>query len=101
MFLHGQVILPVRRKMKINSRTFQIQDYLNQSFDCNCGKNHKTDIKEILIEEGALKKLPLMIKKYHYKSPFFLFDKNTYQLAGRQIEKLLSDKEMAFNSYVL
>lgn len=41
--------------MKINSNVFKVQDYLNHNFDCNCEKNHKTDIKEILIEEGALK----------------------------------------------
>ena len=44
--------------MKIQPDTFSIQDYLNQSFACECGKAHHTSLKHVVIGPDALQKTP-------------------------------------------
>ncbi len=63
---------------------------------CTCGRTHEIFVKDILIEENALKKLPDKIKNIH-KGPnsniVVICDTNTYQAAGKQIEILLPGSE--------
>lgn len=63
---------------------------------CNCGRTHEIFVKDILIEENALKKLPDKIKNIHKgsnSSIAVICDTNTYQTAGKLIEKLLPESE--------
>lgn len=60
---------------------------------CICGKEHRIEVKDILIEPGALKKIPELLAGGSYgavKNPVIICDQNTYQAAGREVEKLLN-----------
>ena len=34
------------------------KEYLQKEKQCSCGKSHICDIEEIIIEEGAIRRLP-------------------------------------------
>ncbi len=60
--------------------------------ECICGKSHQLAVEEIYLEAGALKRFPEILKneryaKYHKFA--VICDENTYEAAGRQVEKML------------
>lgn len=67
---------------------------------CSCGRKHLTDIKEILIEHGALAKVPGIIKKYGGSKVFIIADKNTYNAAGKAVLKYIENESLSFSLYV-
>lgn len=57
---------------------------------CSCGKTHRIVVKEILIEERAILKIPEILKRENYgKNPVIICDENTYRAAGEQVCSLL------------
>jgi glycerol-1-phosphate dehydrogenase [NAD(P)+] len=80
-------------------KNYGIQDYLNKKFYCNCGRVHAVDINEILISSSALYQIPDLLTNYGYKKIFMVSDRNTYEAAGRLIEKLLIQNEIHYNKY--
>lgn len=75
--------------MKVNVTEF--------SKPCNCGKEHSIFVKEILIEEGAVKKLPDLfadgiLASFHAIG--MVCDEHTYEAAGKDIVELLPLKKI-------
>lgn len=59
---------------------------------CVCGKEHQLDVKDILLERGALEKLPELLAKEPYNAYTHLVgvcDENTYEAAGARVKELL------------
>lgn len=80
---------------------FAISDYLKQPFSCSCGRTHSAPIHTIIVEEGALLKLPDCIAAAGCRKPFLLYDSTTYQIAGKQVRELLDGVSIPFSSYSL
>ncbi len=62
------------------------------SAPCGCGKEHPVLLRDILLEPGALKKLPQLFEREPYRGflhPVVLCDENTYLVAGREVLRLL------------
>lgn len=78
-----------------------IPDYLGQEFSCSCGRTHRAPIHSILIEEGALPKLPKVLMDTGCIRPFLLYDSTTYSIAGKQIESILTGSNVAFSYHKL
>lgn len=60
---------------------------------CGCGRNHQLQVKEIYLEEHAIHKIPEILdqKPYQkYQKLVMICDENTYETAGREIEKIVS-----------
>ena len=57
---------------------------------CECGHSHNCPIDYLVIEEGALGKLPELLSAY--SSILLVADTNTYEVCGKQVEALISDK---------
>ena len=57
---------------------------------CDCGRSHNCPIDYLVIEEGALKKLPELVASY--SSIVLAADTNTYEVCGKQVEALISEK---------
>ena len=53
-----------------------------KSEGCSCGKEHLSNVKNIIIGKGAIEKLPEEIKKEGAGKVFLVADKNTYKAAG-------------------
>ena len=71
--------------MKINIKEF--------TGKCSCGRNHQLVVDDVILEEGALKKLPDILSRepYNkYKHLVMVCDDNTYEAAGKEVEKLLN-----------
>ncbi|MGN0526851.1 MAG: iron-containing alcohol dehydrogenase, partial [Acutalibacteraceae bacterium] len=70
------------------------------SENCSCGKRHTAPIDDIIIEKGALKRIPECISRYNSKKPFVVADVNTYNAAGGTVCKTLEEKDIAFVKYI-
>ena len=78
-----------------------IQDYIRAgSFACACGKTHGSALKELIIEAGALKKIPQLVEKYGGSKVFVLTDCNEYAAAGEAVCQILKDAGIPSSRYV-
>lgn len=78
-----------------------IYDYISEgSFPCECGKTHGSSLKELIVESGALKKIPALIEKYGGHKVFLLADVNTHAAAGETVCQLLKEANIPYSSYV-
>ena len=55
-----------------------------------CGKIHLAGVKDVCIKAGALCELPLSARKYGGSKAFLLADVNTWEVAGKAAEKVLT-----------
>ncbi len=85
----------------IDFQNYQIADYLNHTFSCSCGREHKAPIRRIHIEEDALFQLPELITEAACTKPFLIYDSTTYQIAGEAAEKLLRQSRIPYSHYIL
>lgn len=60
---------------------------------CTCGQPHDIVVDDIIIEKGALQRLPQIMKEYYdaYQHVAIICDDNTYEAAGKKVEELLPD----------
>ena len=75
--------------IKENISKFKIQDYLGKNFTCDCGREHTVEIENVIIENGAINKMPEVLKLLHYNKVFLVADTNTYKAAGEQVENVI------------
>lgn len=71
-----------------------------QILNCPCGKTHKADIDDIIIESGAINRLPQVIAGYGAKKAFIVADVNTYEAAGAKATEILSNSAVSFSKYI-
>ncbi len=84
----------------INLEEFKIGDFLKTKFTCNCGKEHKVDIDNIVIEKEAIAFLPSLINQYNFKKIFIVADTNTYKVAGEITETVLRRNGFDLKEYI-
>ena len=66
-----------------------INQFLKQ---CSCGRTHEILVDDIIIESGAIKKLPEILSRERFadkKAIVMICDTNTYDVAGKQVEALV------------
>ncbi len=68
-------------------------------FSCECGKEHFAKVKDVLIDFGALEKIPQLISKYGAKKVFVYFDENTYIAAGEKVLSILDKAGISYSQY--
>ena len=68
-------------------------------FVCDCGKAHYAKVKDVLIDFGALKRIPDLVRKYGAKKVFVFFDENTYKAAGEKVLAILDDAGIEHGQY--
>ncbi len=80
----------------------EIENYLNTSFSCNCGRKHKVPVKEIVIEKNALKKVPEILADLTCQSRLFVIgDKNTFKAAGNRLAEICRKDDFKVNKIML
>jgi len=79
---------------------FTIKDYLRVPYSCSCGREHRTDLKEVEISENAIEVVPSLIKKYGYKKVFLVSDCNTFKVAGEQVLQTLKAQAIPVVSFI-
>ncbi len=71
-----------------------------KEFSCNCGKHHTTQVDDVIVEKGAIKRLPEVIARYHGKKVFVLADENTYKAAGEKVCAILDGNAIAYSKFI-
>ena len=71
-----------------------------QNNPCSCGIEHTTPIDDVIIERGAIQKLPQIIGRYSAKKAFLLCDQNTYAAAGEVVSNLLQSAGILVSAYI-
>lgn len=67
---------------------------------CSCSMGiHKAPVEKYIIEEGAINKLPELLKDYN--NIYMVCDENTYNVLGETAEKLLSDNGKYVYKHIL
>lgn len=72
---------------------------MNIQKKCNCGKEHVFSA-DVILGEGVLRDIPKLLEKHRAKKVFLIADKNTYEAAGRSVEKIVSEGGIACCGYV-
>ena len=67
--------------------------------NCACGKTHIFD-SDVIVGNGAIKKLPDSVRKFGAKKVFVLADVNTYKAAGGCVFDVLKQSDIAFSKYI-
>lgn len=67
---------------------------------CNCGKIHKTSVKAIVAESGAVNRVSEFVNKLNSKKAFVLADKNTYKVAGERVCRVLESGGISYEKYI-
>ena len=67
--------------------------------NCPCGKEHKFTSK-VIVEKGAINKLPILLKELKVAKAFIFADKNTYSAAGEKVVDALKQGGIETKKYV-
>ena len=81
-------------------QSFDIGNYLGNRFYCSCGQVHSIDIERVIIEKGAIKKIPEVLDAFGFKKVFLVSDDNTYSAAGLAVEEVLTQEGILYSKHV-
>ena len=81
--------------------TYSIDNLLGASFACDCGREHTTRFSKMILEEGALEKLPALLADYGYRYPYLICDSNTYRVCGQTVCGILDAAFVRYEKIVL
>ena len=71
-----------------------------EGFSCSCGKPHRADTETVLIERGAISRLPALLRHYGAGRPFLLSGHDSFAAAGAAVCRTLEEAGLPYASYV-
>lgn len=77
-----------------------ISEMAGKSFFCSCGKEHRVEISEILVGSGVFVRLPEVVERLGARTILLVADENTYAVAGKQAEQLLTAAGISVRRFV-
>lgn len=72
-----------------------------EGYDCECGKHHVCELKFLKIGRGVIAQTPDMIEALGKKKPFVVCDNNTYAVAGKKVDEILTAAKVDHVMYVV
>ena len=78
-----------------------INEYIGNTIECECGRNHSIDIDKIVISHDAWQKLAEYIEEKGYKHIYLVADLNTYEAAGKDIGAALKSAHTDYKIHVI
>ncbi len=67
---------------------------------CPCGRDHVAAIEDVVVEKGAIRRVPDYVKHFRAQRPFVLADVNTFAAAGEALCAILEESGIAYSKYV-
>ena len=67
--------------------------------NCPCGKEH-VFLPKVVVEKGAIRRLPSLLQEMDIRSVFVFADKNTYCAAGESVIQILEKSGIKTSKYV-
>ena len=61
-----------------------------EGYACSCGRHHVCALKYLNIGRGIINEVPKMVAAMGKKKPFVVCDGNTWAVAGRQVDEILT-----------
>ena len=86
--------------MKTDYTKKDISELKQAVIECDCGKTHSVNIENIVVERGAIKKLPEILYKYKDKKMLMVADPNTYEACGKMVQEILSEFNLTSFVYI-
>jgi glycerol-1-phosphate dehydrogenase [NAD(P)+] len=83
-----------------NISTLSINDLLGENIGCECGRSHNCNVKNMIIENGAINKIPKLLKKLNFNNILMVADTNTYKVAGKKVEDILNKNKVNFRKFI-
>lgn len=77
--------------MEMYIQPHPLNDYLDQHFTCNCGKEHYASLQAVRVGKDALNDLPVLVKEMGFQSLYLISDPITYGIAGEKCVSILKD----------
>lgn len=71
--------------------------YINKNIPCACGKVHSCNIEDIIIESGALNRLPEVLSRHAFQKIVVVSDCNTEAVAGKQVKEILTGAGFSYD----
>lgn len=82
-------------------RTIPLEELIRMGeFECGCGKKHSAGISRLVIESGAVRKLPELLAELGCRRPFLLSGKATFAAAGAQVCAALDGAGIPYAKHV-
>ena len=72
-----------------------------EGYACSCGRHHVCALKYLNIGRGNIREVPKMIAAMGRKKPFVVCDDNTWAVAGRRVDEILTDAGIEHAVYVV
>lgn len=69
-------------------------------FDCECGRYHSSGTGRIVIEQGAISRLPELIAECDAKKIFLLSGHDSFAAAGEKVCEVLEEAGITYSKYV-
>lgn len=83
-----------------NVGKMEISEFLGSTLECQCGKPHSVNIDKIIVENGAVNKVPGILKEMGRKNALVVADSHTFEIAGKKVTELLSAGNIKHKVYV-
>ena len=82
-------------------KKISLENLLKQGdFDCSCGKRHSPGVAKVIIEKGAVNRLPSLLEEIGTRRPFLLSGHDTFQAAGDTVCTVLEKAGFSYAKYV-
>ena len=72
-----------------------------EGFDCGCGRKHVCALKYLNIGRGIIREVPEMVAAMGRKRPFVVCDGNTWEVAGRRVDEILTAAGIGHQVYIV
>ena len=79
--------------------TLPVREYPGRTFGCTCGREHSTRLREMIIEAGALSKVPALLGRLGFARPLVVFDRHTRKAAGDRLMAILKEAGVPFDFF--
>lgn len=71
----------------------------HEGHECACGRHHACAMKYLKIGPGILNEVPEMLRAAGSSKPFILYDRNTYEAAGRRVLAILDEAGVPYSAW--
>ena len=85
-----------------NFRNMSLNELIRpEGYPCACGKTHVCALKYLNIGRGIVSEVPKMLAAMGKSRPFVVCDDNTYKVAGRRVDEILTAAGIKHRLFVI
>ncbi len=82
-------------------QTMSITDFVNTTFPCDCGREHRMDMDRIVVSQRAIQEIPGLMAQYGYTKAYLIADENTWKAAGQTVEACIPGERPCLSALYL